>query len=44
MIVHCWEDWQDEDTGQSYTCLLEDGHDGEHEWTPDGEIRIKFGT
>lgn len=26
----------------SATCLLEDGHDGDHEWTPDSEIGISF--
>lgn len=24
------------------TCMLERGHDGPHEWTPDGEILITF--
>ena len=44
MSVHCWEDWQDQDSGESYTCLLEDQHDGDHEWTNDKEIKVKFGT
>lgn len=24
------------------TCLLPDGHEGPHEWTPDNEIIIRF--
>jgi hypothetical protein len=24
------------------TCLLEDGHAGPHEWTPDGDIKVEF--
>jgi hypothetical protein len=44
LSVHCWEDYQDYDTGESYTCLLEDDHDGEHEWTNDKEITVNFGT
>ena len=24
------------------TCLLPDGHDGPHEWTPDSEITVRF--
>lgn len=24
------------------TCLLEDGHSGPHEWTPDSEIVVSF--
>jgi hypothetical protein len=30
--------WSDENA----TCLLEDGHDGPHEWTPDSSITIRF--
>jgi hypothetical protein len=26
------------------TCLLPAGHEGEHEWTPDGEIMVTFKT
>ena len=44
MSVHCWEDYQDQDTGESFTCLLEDEHDGDHEWTNDKDITVKFGT
>lgn len=25
-----------------FTCLLAEGHDGEHEWTPDGEVTVTF--
>jgi hypothetical protein len=24
------------------TCMLEDGHDGPHEWTDDGDIGVRF--
>lgn len=27
--------------GAGHTCLLPDGHEGEHEWTADGEIVIR---
>ena len=43
-MIHCWEDYQNYDDGKSYTCLLEDGHDGDHEWTLDEEITMEFGT
>jgi len=39
---HCWEDYQDYDTGESYTCLLQDEHDRNHEWTNDKEITVRF--
>ena len=41
--THCWEDYLNYDNGKSYTCLLEDGHDGDHEWTDDNEISMEFG-
>jgi hypothetical protein len=33
-----------QDDGEEYgaTCLLDDGHEGPHEWTPDKDIRIAF--
>lgn len=40
--VHCWNDYQDYDTGESYTCLLEDEHDGDCQWTNDKDIKVKF--
>ena len=49
--VHCWESW-DEETGEfdnvgyqltrGHTCLLLDGHQGDHEFTPDSEIVVQF--
>lgn len=30
-----------EDNGGA-TCMLEAGHEGPHEWTPDGEITVEF--
>ena len=44
MSVHCWEDYQDYDTGESFTCLLAEDHDGDHSWTNDKEITLRFGT
>ena len=35
---HCWAECEE---GEA-TCLLEDGHEGPHEWTPDNEIMITF--
>jgi hypothetical protein len=26
----------------SASCMLEDGHAGDHEWTPDGDITLVF--
>ena len=34
--VKCWED------GGGSTCLLPDGHDGEHVFTPDSDITVRF--
>jgi len=50
--IHCWadkasqyeigtEEWVDA-VVNSATCLLPDGHDGPHEWTPDEEFEIEF--
>lgn len=38
---HCWKGFTDED-GESYTCLLDCGHEGNHQPTPDSEIKIQF--
>ena len=46
--VHCWFDfddayWLDDDTRvPGHTCMLEDGHSGPHEPTPDDEIGVSF--
>jgi hypothetical protein len=37
-VLFCWEDGPDSDS----TCMLDDGHDGPHEFTPDSEIVVKF--
>jgi hypothetical protein len=45
MSVHCWEGGPEKllgtiETGLrsvGSTCMLEDGHEGDHEWTPDGD-------
>jgi hypothetical protein len=41
-VLHCWEGSDDGD-GCTGTCLLESGHEGEHEFTPDSDIRLTFG-
>lgn len=38
MRVHCWEGSVE---GEG-TCMLPDGHDGDHLFTPDDEILICF--
>ena len=38
-LIHCWEDGGEE---IGSTCLLPDGHDGPHEFTPDSEIMVTF--
>jgi hypothetical protein len=39
--LHCWAHHEDEQQ-ETFTCLLWDGHAGEHEWTPDAAIEIEF--
>ena len=39
---HCFEDYYNQDTGESFTCLLENEHEGNHEWTNDNEIVVEF--
>lgn len=41
-IVHCWESGPLTKDGCSTTCMLLDGHKGEHEWMRDDEIRVVF--
>ena len=41
-LVHCWEDGPRTEDDCSTTCMLPDGHPGEHEWTPDDQITIQF--
>lgn len=48
MMTHCWADirdglelWESIDMAGA-TCLLPDGHDGAHEFTPDSEITVSF--
>lgn len=42
MTAHCWESGPETADGMSTTCMLDDGHEGEHQWTPDDQIRIAF--
>ncbi len=41
-VVHCWESGPEEPDGCSTTCMLQDGHDGDHEWVRDDHIAISF--
>lgn len=34
--------WSDEDTFHGSTCMLEDSHDGPHDFTPDSDIGVSF--
>ena len=38
------DEWHAGFDGPGGTCLLLDGHDGPHEFTPDDEITVSFGT
>jgi len=41
-VLHCWEGGPtcEDDTGT--TCMLLAGHDGEHLWTRDDEVTVRF--
>jgi hypothetical protein len=39
---HCWKYGPSFKDGCSSTCMLEDGHEGPHEWTRDDQIFIRF--
>ena len=41
--VNCWEDGADHGVPGT-TCLLLDGHDGPHVFTPDSKITVGFYT
>ncbi len=49
-VLHCWADGPEEYrlnadgiwTCYGSTCLLADGHEGEHEFTPDENIVAEF--
>lgn len=40
-MTHCWKGFTDED-GETYTCILESGHEGNHSPTLDSEIQVEF--
>ena len=40
--VHCWENGPETEDGCGTTCMLEDGHEGEHQWTQDDQITVSF--
>ena len=39
---HNSQDWLDTYMDGNRTCLLEEGHEGDHEWTSDRDILISF--
>ncbi len=39
---HCWEPGPGAEDGCSTTCFLWDEHKGDHEWTRDDEITVRF--
>ncbi len=39
---HCWQNGPETEDGCSTSCMLWDGHEGNHEWTRDDEITIAF--
>lgn len=41
-VVHCWEEGPREPDLSGTTCMLEDGHDGPHDFVRDSEIMIRF--
>lgn len=41
-VCHCWESGPETEDGCSTTCMLEDGHEGPHEWSRDDQIGISF--
>lgn len=43
-VLHCWEPGPETEDGCTTTCMLEDGHDGPHEWTRDDAIGISFAS
>lgn len=43
-MAHCWENGPLADDGCSQTCMLQDGHQGAHEWTRDDCITVSFTT
>ena len=40
--VHCWESGPATEDGCSTTCMLWDGHAGDHDWARDDEIILRF--
>lgn len=42
MMVNCWE--ESGEYPNTSTCMLLDGHDGPHEFTPDSDITIGFAS
>lgn len=36
----CWQNGPFTKDGCSTSCILDEGHEGKHEWTRDDEIRI----
>lgn len=52
-VLHCWagnmddlefgsEEWAEAMGKPSGTCMLESGHSGPHDFTPDSDIEVEF--
>lgn len=43
-MIHCWEGKNNEETEESFTCMLQYGHKGKHEFVNDKGITVQFNT
>ena len=41
-VIHCWEDGPTEEDGCGTTCMLDHGHEGQHQWMRDDKIIVSF--
>ena len=43
-VLHCWEPSEPDENGdRTGVCLLEDGHEGPHQFTPGDQVQVTFG-
>ena len=43
-VLHCWEPSEPDEHGdRTGVCLLEDGHEGPHQFTPGDRVQVTFG-
>ena len=44
-VLHCWEPSEPDEHGdRTGVCLLEDGHEGPHQFTPGDQVQVTFAT